>query len=199
MYAEVPTVSTIPLKSTKSFTDLSPLHSLLLEETLQDRSSDIQVILARFDCLVPQGGFEKRDVSSLMLRDLFEATASPGGKTGLDEIFMTELLETLRVEGILEVLECEREVEDFHVYIPVNVSLQQQAAKWKTAYRSWGLDRVWREEQRLGRRRCRGQRRWRRASSWNGRGWVAVAQESGKRVKNVGVGKKTEEMNGRRR
>ena len=50
-----------------------------------------------------------------MHSDLLEATSDPFRKTSIDESLLIVLLEAFSVEGVLEVLESESEVEDFDV------------------------------------------------------------------------------------
>ena len=51
-----------------------------------------------------------------MLSDLDETAAGEGREAGVGEGLVVVLGETTRIEGVLEVFECQSEVEDSRVY-----------------------------------------------------------------------------------
>lgn len=64
---------------------------------------------------ISEGGGEESDVASLVHRDLSDSSSDPGGLASGDEGSLVELAESLRVEGVLEVLEGQGVVEDLRV------------------------------------------------------------------------------------
>jgi len=74
-----------------------------------------QFICARFRGLVAESCLQKFNVSTLMSGDLLEPAIRPIGEACVNKILLRELGETLRIEGILDVLQSEGKIQDINV------------------------------------------------------------------------------------
>ncbi len=97
--------------------------------TLMRHTLNAQVVLARFGRGVAKGSGEELDVLGLMRTNLDEATSNPVGEPGVGERLRVELAESLGVEGVLEVLKSQGELENARVKEerPMNTESQQGA------------------------------------------------------------------------
>jgi hypothetical protein len=73
---------------------------------------DEQVVRTRRHGLRPESRREEGDMAGLVLGNLREAAANPGREAGLLERRRIELIQSLVVESVLEVLQGERVLED---------------------------------------------------------------------------------------
>lgn len=76
---------------------------------------DLQCVRARLGSTVTQGGRQKGDMGCLVSGDLSEAVADPAGEAGVLKVGLGVVGETLLVEGVLEVLKGQSEVENLGV------------------------------------------------------------------------------------
>ena len=70
-----------------------------------------QVVLARLGGVLADGGLEELDVRRLVLGKLLETAVHPGLEAGLLEVLHGVVGQGAGIEGVLEVLESERELE----------------------------------------------------------------------------------------
>lgn len=81
------------------------------------KMKDLQIVGARLDSVIREGSTQECDVSGLVFLDLLETAASEVRQTSVGKIRLTVFFESLSVECVLEMFECESEVQDLNVYI----------------------------------------------------------------------------------
>ena len=70
-----------------------------------------QVILARLGGVLADGGLKELDVRRLVLGELLETAVHPGLEAGVLEVLHGVIRHGAGIEGVLEMLKCERELE----------------------------------------------------------------------------------------
>ncbi len=81
-------------------------------KTQEETTRNSQGVLAWLGCIVAKRIGEELHVRGLVLTDLRKASALPGRHSSLHECMVVVARESFHVEGVLEVLEGERELED---------------------------------------------------------------------------------------
>lgn len=73
---------------------------------------DLQGVVACCDSVITEHAGEELNVLGLVLRNLLKATVCPRRESGVVEVFNGEVGKSLAVEGALEMLERQSELED---------------------------------------------------------------------------------------
>ena len=111
-YADVPTPSKICAIATKDLGSVKGLGIWMRELHNVERRADSQGVFTRLWRTGTESIREELYVGLLMFRNLVEASKSKFFQPVVDEIVLGELAEPLLVEGVLQMLEVQREAEN---------------------------------------------------------------------------------------